>query len=293
MMKGKKHYSLILKLLVVLAIAAFVAVMIILNSAKQRGDEKKSGEIHRVISLLPSLTQSIYFLNAQDKLVGCTSYCKTNPKDSIEMVASFKTPNIEKIVSLKPDVVLASDLVSEKDVQILRKFGIRVEKFASPKSFKEICSQFIRLGKLVEKEKEATAIVQQSKEKVKSIQRNISGKNGKPKIFIQIGASPIYAVIPDTFLDDYITFCGGTNIGGELQKGIIGREFVIAKNPDVIFIVTMGMVGKEEAEQWKRFRQMNAVVKNKVFVISSEIACQPTPITFIKTLEVMNQYITK
>lgn len=292
-MKRKSLISLVAGIVALLTITTFVAVFVVKDSAKQIEKRNTSGNVEKVVSLIPSLTQSIYFLNAQDKLVGCTSYCKTNPKDSIEVVASFKTPNIEKIVGLKPDVVLASDIVPEKDLQVLEKFGIRVEKFAQPKSFNEICSQFIRLGKLIGKENEAIEFVGKSKEKVESIRHDISGKTSRPRIFVQIGASPIFTVIPDTFMDDYITYCGGTNIGNELKKGIIGREFVIAKNPDIIFIVTMGMVGKEEAQQWKQFRQLNAVTAGKIYTISSEIACQPTPITFVKTLEVMNQYISK
>lgn len=246
----------------------------------------------RIVSLIPSLTQSIYYLNAQDKLIGCTNYCKTIEDDSIEVVSSVMKPNIEKIVSLRPNIVLASGLVSEKDVETLRKFGIRVETFISPKSFDEICTEFIRLGKLVDKEDLSMEIVRKSQVKIHSIQGAIN-RESKPKIFIQIGTSPIHAVIPNTFMDDYINLCGGINIASKLTSGTIGREFVIANDPDIIFIVTMGIVGEEEADQWKTFKQMSAVAKNKIFIINSDIACQPTPFTFIETLELMNKYIAE
>lgn len=81
----------------------------------------------RIVTLAPSFTQSIYYLGAQDNLVGCTSYCDVAKDDNKEIVASAIKANIEKIISLKPDLVLASGLTNPKDTELLRKMGIKVE----------------------------------------------------------------------------------------------------------------------------------------------------------------------
>ncbi|MDD3356546.1 MAG: helical backbone metal receptor [Dysgonamonadaceae bacterium] len=242
----------------------------------------------RIISLAPSLTQSLYYLDTQDKLVGRTSYCVAAEKENVPVVATAVKLNMEKAIAMKPDLVLVLGLTDAQDIETLRKFGIKVEVFDSPKNFEEICDQFIHLGNLVGKRKEAKQIVADSKAKISEIQKQRMGKPS-PKIFFQVGSNPLFTVTPNTFMDDYITLIGGKNISAELTKGIIGREFVVAKNPDYIFICTMGVTSDQETKVWKNYPSMNAVKNNRLFTIDADIACQPTPITFVETMEVMNE----
>ena len=246
----------------------------------------------RIISLAPSITQSLYYLDAQDKLVGRTSYCVAAEGDDVTIVASAVTLNTEKAIAMKPDLVLVLGLTDQKDIETLRKFDIQVEVFDSPNSFKEICDQFIQLGNMVGKSDKAKQVVAESEERIKKIQKERMGQP-TPNIFFQLGSNPLFTVTPNTFMDDYITLIGGKNISSELTKGIIGREFVVAKNPDYIFICTMGVATDQETKVWESYRSMNAVKNNRLFTINADIACQPTPITFVETMEVMNKAMSK
>lgn len=242
----------------------------------------------RIISLAPSITQSLYYLGAEDKLVGRTSYCVAAEGDDVPIVASAITLNMEKAIAMKPDLVLVLGLTDQKDIETLLKFGIEVEVFDSPKSFRDICDQFVQLGTAVGKADKAKQIVAESKDKIKQIQKE---RMGKPtvNIFFQVGSNPLFTVLPNTFMNDFITMMGGNNISNGLNKGIIGREFVVAKNPDYIFICTMGVASDQETKVWKNYTSINAVKKNRLFTIDADIACQPTPITFVKTMEVMSE----
>jgi ABC-type Fe3+-hydroxamate transport system, periplasmic component len=242
----------------------------------------------RIVSLAPSFTQSLYYLEAQDNLVGCTSYCEAAKGDNKEIVASAVKANIEKIISLKPDLVLASGLTNPKDTELLRKVGIKVEVILSPKSFQEICDQFIRMGSLVGKTEKANALVEESKRTIQKIAEK-NKHNTNRKIFFQIGANPLFAVTPNTFMNDYMTLLGAENIAKKLTQGTVTREFVIANNPDYIFIATMGIVGEEELKTWNRYSSLKATQKKQIYIIDSDIACQPTPITFAQTMKVMDQ----
>lgn len=244
----------------------------------------------RIVSLAPSLTQSLYFLNAQDKIVGCTSYCEVAKKDKKQIVASAVKINIEKLISVKPDLVIASGLSNVRDLETIRKFGIKVEVFQSPKSFSEICTQFSALGKIIGKENAAEKIVSECQSKVKEIETRRKAKP-KTKMFFQIGANPLFAVIPNTFMADYIRILNSENIASGLTQGTVTREFVIARNPDYIFIATMGIVGENEKGTWLKFPNIKASKKKNIFIIDSEIACQPTPITFTQTVETMDKLI--
>jgi len=238
----------------------------------------------RIVSLAPSLTMNLYYLEAQEKLIGCTSYCEIAKEDKKPIVATAIKANIELIVSMKPDLVLLSSIMSSETVEILEKFGIRVEVFHTPKSFQEICSQFERIGMLVGKVPLAEEVIENSKSRIEELSSQCKWTI-PPDIFIQLGAKPLYAVIPDTFMDDYIHFVNGRNIASDMVRGTIAREVVIARDPDIIFIVTMGILAEEEKENWQRINTMSATKSGNIFLIDSNLACTPTPISFVATLE--------
>lgn len=238
-------------------------------------------EIKRIVSLAPSLTKNISYLKSEDLLVGCTNYCRPTKKTNI--VASAVIVNIEKVVTLKPDIVIATTITKSETIETLRNFGIRVEVYPTAHSFNEICSQFLALGKLIGRDAQATKVINESRQKLKKL-RKYSTDEKKLKMFIQIGANPIYAVLSNTFMDDYITFSGCRNIASGFSVGSITRENVIVKNPDVIFIVTMGIFGEGEKKAWEKLRVLNATKNKKIFIIDSEKACSPTPVTFVETL---------
>lgn len=238
----------------------------------------------RIVSLAPSLTKNVYFLEQQHKLVGCTSYCDTAVANGKEVVASAVKVNIEKVVSLKPDLVITTTMTNPETLDMLKKFNIRVETFPTAKSFDEICKQTIRLGQIIGAESNAKRIVTQSETKIKSLASS-TRKDKSPSVFFQIGAKPLFTVIPGTFMNDYILLAGGKNVVTTTKTGTITREAVIASNPDVIFIVTMGIVGNEEKNVWESYSTLSAARNKKIFIIDSNDACTPTPVTFVKTLE--------
>ena len=259
----------------------------------------------RIVSLAPSLTKSLYFLDAQGKIAGNTSFCVEI--DNAVIVASAIAPNIERIVALRPDFVLvAGTLTSPEAIAALCRFGIRVEIFDTPKSFDEICEQFLRLGELIGEKERAVRIVNESRERVEAVSGTLRLRTSAslsnhsatemeetPNIFFQIGANPLFTVLPNTFMDDYIRFLGGRNIAENLTRGTIGREFVIAQNPDFIFIATMGAVSEEEKNVWSRHTQMSAVRAGRIFTIDADMACLPTPVTFAETMEVLYELISQ
>ncbi len=239
----------------------------------------------RIISLAPSLTKNIYYLGVQEQLAGCTSYCTEAVADNKEIVASAIKVNIEKTVSLKPDLILVTTITSPETIELLQKFNIRVEVFKTPKNTDEIFEQFERIGKLVNREEKASEIISETRHKIEEIKKLMPA--GNKDVFFQIGAEPIFTVLPGTFMNDYITFMGGKNIATDVRTGAVSRESIIAKNPDIIFIVTMGITGEEEYKQWQTFKDMKATSSEKIFIIDADKACSPTPVTFIETLDTM------
>lgn len=243
-------------------------------------------EIKRVISLAPSITENIYLIGAQDKLVGCTSFCTDAIRDGIQQVGSAVEINMEVLFEQQPDIVLAMKLTKTQDVETMKRLGIKVVIMDSPHNFDEICEQTLFIAGLVGNETIALKLVEDTRKQVEEIKQQ-SLKLPHSKIFFQLGANPVFTVLDHTFMNDYITFCNGENIASGLTKGTITRESVVLQNPDYMFIATMGGFGEEELATWKQYSGIEAIRKGRIFLIDSETSCSPTPANFVSALEVV------
>jgi iron complex transport system substrate-binding protein len=239
----------------------------------------------RIISLAPSLTKNLYLLGAEDLLVGCTSYCTLQSETDAEVVASAIQVNYEKAVVLKPDLVITTTLTKPKTIDTFKKLGVEVLVYETPQSFDAICAQFIDLGKQVGKKQQAETIISDARERMAEIRRKIPAKAPSQKIFMQIGANPLFGVVPNTFMNDFVQFSETDNIAADLSVGSINRETVLIRNPDIIVVVLMGLIGEEEKTQWETYPSLSAVKKDQIFIMNADQACSPTPLSFIEALD--------
>jgi ABC-type Fe3+-hydroxamate transport system substrate-binding protein len=262
----------------------FVFLLFSLNICLQAQPESKPSQ--RIISLAPSLTTMLYLLGNQDNIIGCTTYCEEAVNDKKSIVASAIEVNVEKVFVLKPDIVVATTLTKPATIESFKKLGINVKVLPTPKSFTEICNQLMQLAAITGKQEYASEIINQQNRRLNKLQQLIPNID-KQKVFFQIGANPLFTVIPNTFMDDFITYSGGINVASELKSGTISRESVVIKNPDVIFIVTMGIAGPEEKSVWEKFKNISASQNGKIFIIDSNKACSPTPVAFVDVVEQM------
>lgn len=268
-------------------ISLFIIAAILVISCNNSSDNKKNVTKNgiRIVSLAPSITKELESLNMTENIVGATSYCDISKKNKELIVGTATEVNIEKILLLNPDIVIALGLTKQTTINTLKNNGIAVHFIKKIQSFDDICNQAIELGKLVGKADLALSIVNRSRQKVDSMQSLIPSRHNKLKVFFQIGAKPIFTVIPNTFMNDYIIFSGCENLAADMKRGTITRESVLRRNPDVIFIVTMGIVCDEEVKTWESYTELNAVKRKKIFILDSNIACTPTVLSFTETLE--------
>lgn len=248
----------------------------------------------RIVSLGPINTENVFLLGAGDRLVANTNYCvRPEAAKTKEKIGSVMQFSIEKIISLNPDLILATGLTRPEQVQQLQAAGIEVIHVRQPKSFAEICSQFLELGKLLGLEKQAKQIVAQAQEKVTAI-HNQSSSQPQQKVFLQVGSQPIFASVPSSFTNDFIVLAGGINTAAKQKTGRTNYEQVIAANPDIIIIAMMGSeagAAAEEKQKWQKISVINAVKNDRVFIIDPDIACSPSPSTFASTLELVAKLI--
>ncbi len=259
---------------------ALIILLILISTSRL-----DAGEYKRIISLGPAITESIYLLGSQEKLIGVTTYCIRPPEaQKKEKVGSVTEVNLEKVLSLSPDLVLATSLTDRRVIERLRRLGIKVEEFALARDFRELSNNFLRLGRLLGKEKEALAIVTRAKEEIISIRKSIKDLPPK-KVFIQVGSRPLFTMTGDTFVNDLIELAGGINIANNSKTGLWSREMVVKIDPDVILITTMGVDAEAEIKEWSRFKNLKAVRHGRIYTIDSYRIGSPTPLSFVETLK--------
>jgi len=244
----------------------------------------------RIVSLGPINTENVFLLGAGDRLIGDTIYCvRPAAARRKAKVGSVMQVSIEKIIALQPDIILATALTPEDQVQQLKKLAYHVVRFRQPGSFAEICRQFVMLGRELGLQERALAIVDDAKRQVDKIKKQ-STHLPRPKVFLQVSTHPLFGAVPGSFINDFITLASGINIIADQEKGTTKVEKVIASNPDVIIIAIMGSesgIAGDEKRRWNKFHILNAVRNMRVFIIDPDLACSPSPITFANTLAVV------
>ena len=256
-------------------------VLLVLSSAM--ADEPK-----RIISLAPSITESLYQLGAEEDLIGVTSYCNYPPEAKTkEIIGTLINPNIEKIYSLSPDLVLANNGINRSQtIEKLKSLGLKVVTFDECNNFDDITKSFIQLGKLTGREEEAKAIVEKVEAEVKSITRKLKALS-PVRVFLEVGARPLISVGPQSFTNEFIRYSGGINIFADTSGSHprVSREEVLKRNPEVIILVAMGDVTEEEKIYWQKFKDLEAVKFNRIHIIDADKVCRPTPIRFLAGLK--------
>jgi len=269
--------------LLVLLVVAFVSMAT--NAAGATGNPAPAHE--RIVSLGPLITENIFLLGAGDSLVGNTIYCQRPETARYKVkVGSVQELSIEKIVSLEPQLILANNLTPPQQVEKLRQLGYQVEIFRQPVSFVDICAHFLRLGRLLGREAQAEAIVEQARQKVEAVRRAVASLP-RCKVFLQVGAHPLFSSVKSSFTNDFIELGGGINVAGEQRSGAMKAEQVIALNPDLIIIAVMGTehgIGAGERQRWLEYAALEAVRTGRVHVMDPDLVCSPSPVTFAATL---------
>lgn len=241
-----------------------------------------------IVSFAPSITQNIYSLNAGDKLIGVTKYCKIPKGQTKKRIGNLLTQDVEQIVLLKPDLVLASKEGNQSEFAIkLRKMGLRVFIISESKSLDDIHKNLRLLARILGKSKQADTVIENLKPRLAKIPHHI--REAK-KVFFQLSES-LHTINKDTFVGEAISLAGGINIA----DGAVGRwpmlsiEKIIQEDPDLIIIATMGEITQQAKAYWKKFPDLKAVKNNKVIVVDADICCQPTPENFVKLAEIIKK----
>ncbi|MBV70202.1 MAG: hypothetical protein CMH52_02550 [Myxococcales bacterium] len=228
----------------------------------------------RVVSLAPSNTELMFAIGAEDLLVGRTARCNyPNQAESITNVGSLFPANYEKIIGLRPDLILMID-GDLKIKQRLQNLGLKIVVI-HPKTVRDIADSMRLLGQVINRKKQAD---ERSRLFLKALKPN--GQTGKaaPKILYEVWNKPLIIPGPQTFLADLIRLSGGTAIGGQLTGSWpqVDLEWAMGQNPD--FILVRDSTRKAYFLKSPIWKETSAVKKNQVLILPNEdIFTRPGP----------------
>ncbi|NLU10479.1 MAG: cobalamin-binding protein [Tepidanaerobacter acetatoxydans] len=236
----------------------------------------------RIISLAPSNTEILFTLGLEDRIVGVTDFCDyPEAAKSKEKIGGFSEPNIEKIISLQPDLILATSM-HQKPVEELEKLNVP-SVVLDPKDFEDVFTSIEIIGKATGQDDKAAAIVGDLKARVKDVDDKVIKltEDERPKVYYEIWPSPITTAGPGTFVNDIIQRAGGENIAKDAKKAYpqYSQEMIVAKNPDIIIFSHHGSSNQSAEDILNRqgWESIEAIKNNKVFYVEENLVQRATP----------------
>lgn len=229
----------------------------------------------RIISLAPSNTEILFALGLEERIVGVTDYCdypeaaKAKPR-----VAGYSTPNIEKLVSLEPDLIIAESIHERVVVPALEKLGLTVF-VTSATSLDSVLHDIEVIGQITGRSSAASRLADSLETRINAVASRTAAivPEQRPRVLYVCWHAPIWTMGAETFIDDLIWKAGGKNVfRDDFKKSrAVSLEAVIDKNPEIIIVSGMGTTGDliySSILGEERLKGVDALVNKRVYKIS-------------------------
>ena len=277
-------------------LALLIISMFIISCAKKNDENAKKGEnkkYNRIVVLDPATVEMIYMLGAEDKIVGVANLerSKVWPEEKVaklESVGTFMKPSLERIITLKPDLVITSALTDDNLNNGLKSNNIEAKRIQA-NSIEEIFTNFMEVAKMLGKENEANKIIAEKRAKLEEIKKMAT--INKKGLFV-MSASPLMVFGNDNLPNDIMKLLNIKNIA-ENQKGrnpIVTPEFIIKENPDMI--ITLLPNPSQIVATNPQLKNVNAIKNSKFIVVNSSQILRGSPRT-IDQIEEIAKAVTK
>ncbi|MFO7554206.1 MAG: cobalamin-binding protein [Desulfobacterales bacterium] len=235
----------------------------------------------RVISLAPNITEIIFGIEQSHRLKGVTTYSDFPPEaEKLPKVGSYVHLDLEKIVALKPDLCIA---IKDGNPRVIaqRLEALKIPVYAvDPKNLDTVMKTVLEIGGLLDAKEQANRLVNNMQLRIQKVKSLVATTTQRPRVFFQIGVSPIVSVGTDTFIHELIVIAGGINlVAGPVPYPRFSREQVLALSPEIIIITSMtrGAIFEEVKAEWEKWPDLPAVRNQRIFIEDSNFFDRPTP----------------
>ena len=267
-----------------------------IETEQARTDDHEYRSYSRIISLSPSITETLFALGLGERVVGVTRFCTYPPQASEKQsVGGYLDPSYETMVLLEPDLVLL--LEEHESVRVyLDRLGIH-HATVHNRTIDEIMGTITTIG-------EICCVVERADSLSADIGRRMDGIRGgippgpRPRVLVSVGRTmgsgtltDVYAAGAGTFYDELIDLAGGENVysGGSIAYPLLSAEGLLHLNPDIIFDLVPdfeknGYDREAVLDEWHSVENVRAVKNSMVFLLTGDYTVIPGP-RFILLLE--------
>jgi iron complex transport system substrate-binding protein len=225
-------------------------------SRRAPSSQSVSQEDVRIVSLAPNLTEILFELGVGEQVVGVTKYFSDSSQgQQIEEIGDFFNPNLEKIVSLKPTLVIAEHWPSSRTVPRLKEFGLPVLETISPTSLEEIYQIIREVGKVVDRSQPAETLIQSMKKRLRVVKERAVQLSDRPSVYIEVDL-PTWTIGKRSFITEAFHLCGARNLFDDVEKRALqaSKETIIARNPDIILTYTVSASLISQRPGWDQIK---------------------------------------
>jgi iron complex transport system substrate-binding protein len=236
-------------------------------------------QVDRVISLAPNLTEIVFAVGAGDRLVGRTSYCDYPAEaKAVAEVGDTLHPSLERIISLKPQLVLIST-ASQLEVFTQQLQNQNIAVFVTdPHDLDGVFRSIEQIGLILDHEEQAKLLVQKLRERVSAVEQAVKQKP-PVRVFYQLSAEPLYTAGRDAFVTDLIRRAGAISVTADVSGAWpkYSNESALAAKPEAIILPTGGSMGTGNSTVTEALRQSPAVLEGRVYKINDDHLVRPGP----------------
>jgi len=235
----------------------------------------------RVVSLAPSATEILFAVGLDSEIVGVTTFCDYPPAAKAKPKIGSSIQNLEAIIGLKPDLVLAvkSEIVRPDVLAKLEQLKIPIFILA-PKTVEDILGHISTVGRLVGHDRVARTVAQGLRERLSDL-RSRMGAARPVRVFYVVNTDPLISVGSGSFIHQMLELAGGENIVGHtaIPYPKVSLEEVLRRDPEVLLFPVGTSEGVPEAEQqrWRKWTTLSAVAHNRLHQVKAELVNRPGP----------------
>ena len=234
----------------------------------------------RIISGMPSVTEILFALDLGDRVVGVTTNCNYPPEArKKEKVGGFFI-NLEKVVFLKPDLIIMLEDAQKRDIKKFRDYGLNVYAI-NPRSVLEVMDSIVKIGEITGRKEKAQQLVSEMKRKIEPLQPKFVTLQfvlKRPRVLAVVGSNPLIVAAGGTFIDDVLKCAGAENIAEKAKSAYPQYSFeeLLRVDPDCV-IIPEGAITRDEIKRDKRWQSLQAVRNDKLLFINADILSRPGP----------------
>lgn len=239
----------------------------------------------RIVSLAPSITEQLFAVGAGDRVVGVTLYDNHPPQvQTLERVGGYvaKSISVEKILSLRPDLVLARGEIQRGVIEALERVSIPIVAL-EPSNFAEVYATLSLIGRLTDQTRQATRVVAEMQRRVARVRQKVATmpQHQRVRVFYKAYDEPLLTAGPSTFIGRMIEMAGGINIFADLTESYpqVSAEEVLRRNPDVILGPASNGTRRASQSGMQRsgWRHLAAVKHGRVYFLDDDLVSRPGP----------------